>query len=87
MQQTRSQTIAVWMANGIPSRIVWNGTRYRVNDQPTRVEAVRWWHPAITHPPVQKAGWRFQARSETGETRVFDVVETIEGWELLRSYE
>ena len=86
MQTAHMEEIAVWFVDGVPARIVWRGDRFRVNDRPTRLADELGLHPAITHPP-EIYGWRFQARSVTGQSMVFDVRETSRGWVLLRAYE
>ena len=83
--------ITVWTVNGIPSRLVWEGRRYRVNDTPTRLDAddifELTWHPAMTHPLPTWSGWRFQAIGDDHRAFVFDVREGIDGgaWYLLRT--
>jgi hypothetical protein len=71
------EEIAVWFAGGVPVRLVWGGTRYRVNDVPTPLTAADiLWHPMITHPPVADwRGWRFQAVDDHGDAVVFDIRE------------
>ncbi|HEU0164010.1 MAG TPA: hypothetical protein VFQ54_03135 [Thermomicrobiales bacterium] len=72
--------------HGIPERFVWNATTYRVTDTPTRLDLD---YATITHPPAVPLGWRFQGTSDTGETRMFDVMfEPVRGeWLLLHTYE
>lgn len=91
------ESVMVWVSDdGIPQRIVWRAERYRVSDEPTRLnptfpgwqtEAV--FDPAITHPLEPRESWRFQATSETGETHVFDVSREPYNsrWRLLRTYD
>jgi hypothetical protein len=79
-------TLTVWTGvRGIPERFVWDGTRYRITDMPTPLELDC---AAITHPPVMPLGWRFQGTSDTGETRMFDVMyhEGNQEWHLLHTY-
>jgi hypothetical protein len=78
-------TVTVWTTPaGVPSRVVWEGRRYRVSDSPTRLEPD---YELITHPPLLN-GWRFQGTSDDGESRVFDVLfsESRQEWRLLRVY-
>ena len=78
--------ISVWLANGVPARLVWQRRRFRVNDTPTRISAADiWWHPAMTHPPADDwLGWRFQAVDDAGLAGVFDVRQLNDGrWTLL----
>ena len=88
---TTREKVAVWLIDGTPVRLVWEGRRYRVNDMPTRLGGPLdlWWHPAITHPPEAWDGWRFQAVDEDGRAYMFEVqnVESRGEWELLRVYE
>ena len=83
--------IAVWTVNGVPSRLVWEGRRYRVNDTPTRLSASELieylWHPAITHPLPDWSGWRFQAVDDHGDALVFDVRMVADSWQLLRAWD
>lgn len=83
MQATRER-VAVWLVEGRPVRIVWQGRRYKVNDTPTRLEIDAWWHPVMTHPLEPVDGWRFQARDAAGDVRLFDVRRVGDEWELLR---
>jgi len=66
--------VAVWTsASGVPLRLIWDGRRYTVSDQPTRLDA-ELDYAMLTHLPPMPVGWRFQAtNSETHDTRVFDV--------------
>ncbi len=69
------RTVAVWFANEVPVRLVWEGQRFRVNDTPTPLSADDiLWHPTITHPPCDAwRGWRFQAVDDAGQSAVFDI--------------
>ena len=84
---------AVWFSNEVPVRLVYQGVRYRVNDAPTPLSAADImelvWHPAITHPPKEWHGWRFQAADERGRSRVFDIrhFETAPHWIVLKVYD
>ena len=83
------EKIALWENDGVPTRLVWAGQRYRINDRPTQLggpsELI--WHP--THLPPTWIGWRFQAVGDDGKSLVFDVQldETAGEWELLRVYD
>ena len=84
--------IAVWTVNGVPSRLVWEGLRYRVNDTPTRLttaDIIEYlWHPSLTHPLPMWRGWRFQAVNDRGHALVFDVREIDgESWQLVRAWD
>jgi hypothetical protein len=65
-------TVTVWLENGIPDRLVWDGIRYFVTDTPTPIRGSIL-HDLLTHPLEPLIGWRFQGTSETGESHVFDV--------------
>ncbi|MDO9590243.1 MAG: hypothetical protein Q7J04_03780 [Microcella sp.] len=65
---------------GLPLRLVWAGTRWRVTDRPTVItEPVSWWRRldvdarALDHAPRTCTGWRFQATADDGRSCVFDV--------------
>jgi hypothetical protein len=80
-------TVTVWTGvRGIPERFVWDGRRYRVSDTPT---ALDFDYAAITHrPDHMPLGWRFQGTSDSGQTRMFDVLfdENRQEWQLLHTY-
>ena len=78
-----TDTVAVWLTDGTPDRLVWNGNRYRVSDHPTPLEDEFYW---VTHPPVGIVGWRFQGTAEDGTTRMFDIRQNGDGWTLVRIY-
>jgi hypothetical protein len=85
--------VTVWLADGIPARLVADGVRWRVVDTPTRLSAedlmAVTWHPAMTHPLKVWEGWRFSARNESGDSMVFDVRrgEDEPEWRVVRTYE
>jgi hypothetical protein len=60
------------------------GRRWRVTDTPTRLRA------SIREMPVNGAGslhgWRFQATDDSGESSVFDVYRSADGWHVHHSY-
>ena len=79
-------TVTVWTgAQGIPEQFLWGGSRYRVTDTPTPLDVD---YSAITHPGAMPLGWRFQGTSDSGDTRMFDVLyDTSRGeWQLLHTY-
>lgn len=78
--------IAVWMVNGIPARIVWDGVRYRVTDTPTPLQE-EVWHPSLTHGARRLMGWRFQGTTSGGFSTMFEIAQAGEGWQLLRAYD
>jgi hypothetical protein len=52
-----------------------------------------WWSPFAAHDispgrvPLAISGWRFQASSDDGEARVFDVEESGGRWQLMRVFD
>ena len=79
----QSRSIALWFEHGLPARLVHDGIRYRVSDQPTRLEDEI---VPLTHPLVLE-GWRFQGTAEDGTARVFDVREARGTWQLVAIYD
>lgn len=77
---------AVWLVNGIPARMVWDGVRYRVTDTPTPLTEDEWC-PALTHAATRIVGWRFQGTTSGGQSMMFDIVEGEQGWRVLRVYD
>jgi hypothetical protein len=77
-----TDTATIWLANGIPARMVWRGERWRVTDTPTEPEGFYW----STHLPPA-VSWRFQGTNAAGDTHVFDVVQGPEGWSVARVYD
>ena len=75
--------IAVWMANEVPARVVYRGTRYRVTDMPTRLEDAMF---MMTHP-LPLTGWRFEATDSHGQSLMFDIRRDGDGWALIRAYD
>ncbi|AWB95690.1 hypothetical protein DCE93_08440 [Agromyces badenianii] len=80
--------------DGRPLRLVWRSRRFRVTDMPTTlVGPCDWWAPVARHdistgrPPLQIAGWRFQASADDGETHVFDVRRHDDRWQLVRVFD
>lgn len=53
---------------GVPTRVIYRETEYRVIDMPTRLEDELFF---VTHPLDGVHGWRFVARDRDGETRNF----------------
>ena len=80
------QVATVWMADEMPSRMVYAGQRWRVTDRPTRLRESIW--EAAQHAPRGGLyGWRFQAENSAGESYVFDVFRQADGWHVHRSYD
>lgn len=74
--------IAVWF-DGAPTRLVHDGVRYRVSDQPTRLED----EVILTTHPLTRSGWRFQGTDDAGTSHMFEIRQSGAGWELLRVYD
>jgi len=92
-----NESIKVWTTEtGSPERLVWRSRRFRVTDTPTALVGTSdWWKPfephtyGIGHPPLDIAGWRFQATADDGESHIFDVSPAEEQgrWQLLRIFD
>lgn len=79
--------VSVWIENGVPARLVWQGIRYLVTDTPTPIRGSIL-HDLATHPLEPVIGWRFQGTSAAGETHVFDVHGTGRPeWRLVAVYD
>ena len=85
-QHTGTDEVVVWLGNGLPRLLVWNAVRYRISDTPTPLQEDVW-HPSLTHGARRLVGWRFQATTANGVSRMFEVEHTDGGWRLLRSYD
>lgn len=81
-----AEAVTLWVDDDVPSRMVWNGRRWRVSDMPTPLEDLAW--SRVTHPPMVR-GWRFQATNELGVSFVFDVIWSVSDreWSLVRVYD
>jgi hypothetical protein len=79
--------VAVWIAEGLPDRLVWDGRRYRVSDTPTAIrEDVM--VSGMTHPIARRIGFRMQVTGEDGQSAVVDVHEAASGeWTLVAVYD
>jgi hypothetical protein len=84
-----SDTVALWLHDGVPARLVWRDVRYTVTDQPTPLQVdADMFSAAVTHPPHSILGWRFQGTSEAGLSFVFDVrPRGGQRWEIVAVYE
>ena len=69
-------------ADGLPTKVRWNGLDYDVIDTPSRLELDAHF---VTHPPPARIGWRFTGRSSKNDVRTFDVFATAHarGWVLI----
>jgi uncharacterized protein DUF6504 len=91
------EAIAVWTTDeGVPTRLVWRSTRYRVSDTPTVwAEVCAWWRPFGEHRytigslPREIGGWRFQGTNDDGDAHVFDVRHDAvdRSWRLVRVFD
>lgn len=83
-----TDSITIWLDHGVPSRLVWRGSRYTVTDKPTPLRGELDFLPdAIAHPLEPIIGWRFQGTDDTGRAHVFDVRKNGEAWKLVRVYD
>lgn len=57
----------IWMADGIPARMVFAGRRWTVTDMPTRLRDSIW--SAAAGGSRGLYGWRFQATDEQSSKR------------------
>lgn len=78
-------TATLWMVDDLPSRMVFAGQRWRVTDMPTRLRDSIW--SSLGKQPSGLYGWRFQAESEDGTVRVFDVFKEQDGWHVHHTWE
>ena len=80
------QHATLWLANDIPSRMVYVGQRWRVSDTPTPLR-----HSSSTAPlselHTSLFGWRFQGTNDDGLSLVFDVYKAEDGWHVHRTYD
>lgn len=72
--------LTVWTDDGVPTRLVYAGRRWRVTDTPTRLRDSVWRVRAGDERGFY--GWRFQATDEAGESFVFDVFPAADGWHV-----
>lgn len=79
------QPATLWLANDIPSRMVYAGRRWRVTDTPTRLRHSVWSAPLEPHTGLY--GWRFQGTDDAGTSLVFDVYKSTDGWHVHRAYD
>lgn len=76
-------TVALWFTDGVPVRLVYEDTRYRVTDTPTRLEDS---NPDLAYR-LGFSGWRFQGTDERGLGHVFDVRREGDEWRVIRVYD
>lgn len=81
---TTARETTIWLVNDIPTRMIFNGRRWRVTDTPTRLRESVWSAPLDHSHGLY--GWRFQATDPAGECVVFDVYRTEGDWHVHRSY-
>jgi hypothetical protein len=81
------EPVAVWWNGGIPDRLVWQGQRWRVSDEPTPLTTSPDFLPsAMTHAPERTVGWRFQATDDAGDAVVLDIVRSEDQWAVVRCW-
>lgn len=76
----------LWMANDVPTRMVYAGKRWRVTDTPTRLRHSSWSVP-LGEAHSDLYGWRFQGTDDVGRSLVFDVYGGEDGWHVHRAYD
>ena len=82
----KEETVAVWLAEGVPKRLLWRGQRFTVTDTPTPLYG--YIADAPTHPLRPRIGWRFQGTTSSGESHVFDVRQAgRQEWNLIAIYD
>jgi hypothetical protein len=74
----------LWFANGVPVRMVYAGTRWRVTDTPTTLEAPRWTIPGHASEAID--GWRFQITDDEDRSWMVEVHRAGDGWHVHRRY-
>lgn len=65
------ETVMVWMSAGLPARLVYRLSRWRVEGTPTPIIEVpeEQYHPLITHPRARQTGWLCTVRQvDSGDT-------------------
>jgi hypothetical protein len=72
--------VHLWERTGIPDRLVWAGTRYRVITADPVTRPVD--HDALTHPVDRLTGWAIVAAAEDDPTAVcaLQLERTRAGW-------
>ena len=75
----------IWMVDDIPARMVFAGHRWTVTDTPTRPRSSVWGAPLDANHGLD--AWRFQGTDDDGNSLVFDVFKSADGWHVHRSYE
>ena len=68
---TLEQTATLWLANGVPARMVYAGRRWRITDTPTRITEPVWALPL--EGPRHMTSWRLSAEDDAGRSFIFDV--------------
>jgi hypothetical protein len=82
--RTVEQPVTLWMVSDVPARMVFAGKRWRVTDTPTRIRDSLWSVPLDALRPLH--GWRFQGTNEDGESYVFDLYKSEDGWHVHHTY-
>ena len=88
MNTATDRTATIWTDGTRPLRMYWRDRRWRVSDTPTGLFGEpEFLHPLMTHSPLVRIGWRFQATDEAGESVVVDAVHTESEWVIVRTYQ
>jgi hypothetical protein len=80
-----AEPIAVWEHDGVPSRFVFRGIRWR-SSQPAvpLVREPEHCPPELTHPPARHVGWRVSARADDGRSISVDLMRADGAWVVER---
>src|SRR4051794_10450627 len=71
--------VAVWLVNGVPARLVWEGAPSRPPAPPPPLPEDGW-SPALPPAARRIIGWRLQGTTAGGQSLMFDLVEGERGW-------
>ena len=76
-----TEPIVVWEQDGVPSRFVFRGTRWRSTQPATPlIREPEHCPPELTHPPARHLGWRVSARADDGRRVDVDLIRSEQGW-------
>jgi hypothetical protein len=88
MATVHDAAVRVELDEEFPAALHWSSRRWTVIDAPTRLGITDdvAYAGVITHPPTPWLAWRFTARADDGDVRVFDIRYRANGWDLIRTY-
>jgi len=88
MNTVTDRSATIWTDGTLPQRMYWRDRRWRVTDTPTALFGEpEYSHPLMTHSPLARIGWRFQATDENGESVVVDAVRVDNECVIARTYQ